>query len=891
MRQFLTIILSFFVVTCFSQNISVADDLFYNYEYRQAIGFYEKQDALKKDEALRLAYCYLKTGEYKKAANTYGQYLSDEDEINENDLFYAEALKNAGDYDKAKKYYERYRSVNMDSYQSLASIQSLPYLDSLKSLRPKYELIIDTLSSSTAADLLATKVDEGTIIVSELISDEEKTLQIKLEDETKESEIDLDYGTNLRPIAQLVLIYEGKKIPFTTDSKTPFHFGGYSIDPTTDKIYFTKTDITKTWRKFKEMPTIHVGNIDIVSQRITNIEQVEIPGFNKKKHALAHPLVLGDSVMYFSGNLEGTLGGFDLWKSRKVNGSWDTPVNLGKNINSKGDETFPFIKDSMLYFSSDGRVGYGGLDIYKSIQSKGSFSKAELLREPFNSAADDFGLFYTGELNEGGYVSSNRGTGKGDDDIYFFSVKKRIIQGVIRDKDGNPVEGAVVKLYDDEGNLVAEMVTGKDGKYRFEVLPDKSYTVVADWEGQQARMKFDVDDDWDDDKIRDISLKRVQAIVQGQVLDENGNPAANTLVKVVAINGIEIDQVKTDENGNFRFLVPVGNVYTVKASKKGYAAKKVIDVDENWDDNQQLSLKLREAVTSQGTVYNEDGTVAANTEISLYNQNGYLLEKSRTDENGRYQFILKNRRNYQMVAKKPGYEGVENIYTGKNWDSQKDVDLYLLPYTTVAKGKVTIKGEDGKPLEEVKIILTDEVTKRKIVTVTDKNGEFEVKLDKKRNYIMKMEKVEYYPRTIEMSPNSAYGDSIDLATYYNLEMEYSGYLIENIYFEFASARITRESKEQLKKLAKTMRKRPNTDVYIKSYADCRGSDRANEKISEARSKAVRKYLERKKVPKDRIFTKSMGATNFVNNCVTSSACSEEEHALNRRSEFELIDRK
>ncbi len=891
MKHVALIIFSLFSFVSFSQNISVADDLFYNYEYRQAIKFYEQQGSLKKDEALRLAYCYLKTGAYEKAAETYGNYLSEKDPIGDEDLFYAEALKNSGNYEKAKTYYERYRSANMDAYQALISQQSLQYLDSLKDLRPSYELIIDSTASSTAADLLATKVDEGTIIVSELINEEDKSLQIQLEDKTKESEVDLAYGKNLRPIAQLVLVYDGKKIPFTTDSKTPFHFGGYSIDRTTDKIYFTKTDITKTWKKFKEMPTIHVGNIDIIGQRITNIKPVDIPGFNKKKHALAHPLVLGDSVMYFSANLEGTLGGFDLWKTVKSNGSWGTPVNLGKNINTKGDEVFPYIKDSNFYFSSDGRIGYGGLDIYKSVWSNGTFSKAELLRQPFNSPEDDFGLFYSENLSDGGYVSSNRGTGTGDDDIYFFSVKKRVLQGIVTDKDGNPVEGATVKLYDDEGNLISEMVTGKDGKYRFLVEPDKSYTVVTDWEGQQAKMKFDVDDNWDDDKINEISLKRVQAVVQGQILDENGNPAANTLVKVVAINGIEIDQVKTDENGNFRFLVPVGNLYTVKASKKGFTAKKVIDVDENWDDNTKLSLKLKEGVTSQGTVYNEDGTVATNTDIYLYNHNGYLLEKSQTDENGKYQFVLKNRRNYQIAAKKSGYEGVENIYTGKNWDSQKDLDIYLLPYTTVASGKVTIKGEDGKPLRRVKIILTDQVTKRKVVTITDKNGEFEVKLDNKRDYILRMEKLEYYPRTIEMSANSAYGDSINLTDYYNLEMEYSGYLIESIYFEFASARITRESKEQLKKLARTMRKRPNTDVYIKSYADCRGSDRANEKITEARSKSVRRYLQRKKVPKDRIFTKSMGATNFVNNCVTPDACSEEEHSLNRRSEFELIERK
>ena len=101
------------------------------------------------------------------------------------------------------------------------------------------------------------------------------------------------------------------------------------------------------------------------------------------------------------------------------------------------------------------------------------------------------------------------------------------------------------------------------------------------------------------------------------------------------IDGYSVDVrlIKTDENGNFRFLVSVGNLYIDKASKKGFTAKKVIDVDENWDDNTKLSLKLKEGVTSQGTVYNEDGTVATNTDIYLYNHNGYLLEKSQTDEN------------------------------------------------------------------------------------------------------------------------------------------------------------------------------------------------------------------------------------------------------------------
>lgn len=145
---------------------------------------------------------------------------------------------------------------------------------------------------------------------------------------------------------------------------------------------------------------------------------------------VAHPALSPDGqTLYFVSDCEkGSFGGLDLWKSlRNVDGSWGPAQNLGPMINTAGDEVFPSVRqDGTLYFSSNGRRGFGGLDIYKAVTDDDGRVQVTNLGVPINSAGDDFGITFVG-LAEEGLFSSNRGSSKGYDDIYSFYLPPVIL--------------------------------------------------------------------------------------------------------------------------------------------------------------------------------------------------------------------------------------------------------------------------------------------------------------------------------------------------------------------------------------------------------------------------------------------------------------------------------
>lgn len=150
---------------------------------------------------------------------------------------------------------------------------------------------------------------------------------------------------------------------------------------------------------------------------------------------VAHPTLSPDGqVLYFvSDREEGSVGGLDIWKSlRNVGGTWGPAQNMGAIVNSKGDEMFPYVRhDGTLYFSSNGHKGYGGLDIYKAIEREDGRYEVVNMGVPINSAGDDFGIAFMGNAEEG-LLSSNRGNGKGYDDIYSFCLPPVVLSVEVR---------------------------------------------------------------------------------------------------------------------------------------------------------------------------------------------------------------------------------------------------------------------------------------------------------------------------------------------------------------------------------------------------------------------------------------------------------------------------
>ena len=206
-------------------------------------------------------------------------------------------------------------------------------------------------------------------------------------------------------------------------------------------------------------------------------------------HSYGHP-ALGDEdkVLYFSSDRDGGFGGFDIWAvtySRRSK-SWGNPVNLGPQINSPGNEYFPYWNkhDSRLYFSSDYWPGLGGLDMFAADKTEeiNVWKDVENLREPLNSGGDDFGITFTNQNSKKGYFTSNRGDRTNTDDIYAFDIIPLVItiKGVVTDCNTNkPLAGATVVLANDRDTTTMVLKTNANGEYMATLNPKTNYEVVA----------------------------------------------------------------------------------------------------------------------------------------------------------------------------------------------------------------------------------------------------------------------------------------------------------------------------------------------------------------------------------------------------------------------------
>ncbi|MBO0933353.1 OmpA family protein [Fibrella aquatilis] len=219
-------------------------------------------------------------------------------------------------------------------------------------------------------------------------------------------------------------------------------------------------------------------------------------------------------TLYFASNRAGSVGGIDLYRANMdASGRFGRPVNMGRDINTPGDEMFPFVAaDGKLYFSSDGHPGLGKLDVFVATRS-GGVIRIENMGQPINSPADDFGLTFP-EANKG-YMASNRAGGKGDDDIYLVEsgqpdtttiakkdppkpgtpgapkVVRYFLAGSVATNTtpNNPLDSARVRIVDDANDAtVAEVTTGQPGTFgKFPVQEGKTYSILAERRGYLTR--------------------------------------------------------------------------------------------------------------------------------------------------------------------------------------------------------------------------------------------------------------------------------------------------------------------------------------------------------------------------------------------------------------------
>ncbi len=256
----------------------------------------------------------------------------------------------------------------------------------------------------------------------------------------------------------------------------------YSSDYKT--VYFSAKKDKK--KKSKEIDQLFRADIDDDGNWI-NIKKLP---FNDSKYSSGQPTLSKDGKkLYFVSNGRASYGGKDIFVvTINEDGTYGEPTNLGDKINTRGDEVTPFItENNMLYFSSNGRSdSMGNLDVYASEVFDNSVSEAFHLDAPINSINDDF-AYIINNKNNAGYFSSNRLQGQDNQDMYSFIIEEikpekclQEIAGIVRDKQTEKVlNDAAMTLFDDEGNQIEQIITDKNGAYKFTLDCNKTYTLVA----------------------------------------------------------------------------------------------------------------------------------------------------------------------------------------------------------------------------------------------------------------------------------------------------------------------------------------------------------------------------------------------------------------------------
>jgi len=299
--------------------------------------------------------------------------------------------------------------------------------------------------------------------------------------------------------------------PFAKEISSEYHEGPVCFDRTAETVYFSRNVVLNGKIKTDKDGTQRMRLYTSKKTGGTWSDPVALP-FNTNEFDDCHPAISIDGdKLFFASNRPGGLGGMDLYVAYRVGESWSEPVNLGPNVNTKGNEVFPFVHaDNTLYFaSSSGPGGKGGFDLYYTTPTgSNEWSKPVNLGEPFNTSGDDFGLIV--DLDKiNGYYSTNGAGGAGGDEIQSFYVEngnldqylkqqnteleKYPLKVVVVDKrSGAPIEDATIRILsteggnvigrDEAGNLIT--ITSENGQDVMKALPpDKGIEGSTDYTG------------------------------------------------------------------------------------------------------------------------------------------------------------------------------------------------------------------------------------------------------------------------------------------------------------------------------------------------------------------------------------------------------------------------
>lgn len=548
--------------------------------------------------------------------------------------------------------------------------------------------------------------------------------------------------------------------PFSKEISSQFHDGPVCFDRTAETVYFSRNHLQNGKEKLAKDGVQRMGLYMSKKAGSTWSAPEPLP-FNNIDVDDCHPsLSIDGDKLFFASNRTGGQGGMDLWVSYRVGESWSEPVNLGAEINGKGNDVFPFIHaDNTLYYASTSFGGSGGLDLFFSTSDGAKWSKPTNMGAPFNTGGDDFGLI--ADLNKiNGYFASNGQGGKGGDEILSFHVNDGTLDDLYKHAPKKETDGVF---------CVVDAATGAK-------LPNA--------------------------EVRLINLENGSVIGR----DENGN----------------LITIRTEDGQDVMRSVPPDKGITGTTGADGC-----------------FTTKLR-----------------AGTYVVMGTHEGYDTKQM------------------QVVAK----------------DAPVNATLALGKGTgKVRWNAAAFNHFSNTPLNGAMFVLTNKQTGARDTVYADANGNVDKYLDADTKYRVDVFQNGRVLGTTEID-TANWVDGTPISQNISVAPLVEGTIIElpHIYYNFNDATLRPDAQQDMDLLVSLMRQHPTLTVELASHTDSRGSHSYNRELSQRRANGVVEYLVTRGISRNRLRPVGYGEDQPRNRCVDGVACSDAEHARNRRTAVRIL---
>jgi len=580
-----------------------AQKSFDNYSYSKAIEKYEDAQDSTIESNRNLAISYYKVGETQKAEELYAIIVGQDGSTPEDIYTYASILEENKKYSQANTWMDKFVAKTPQDKRALNYTKNKSAYTQLA--QDKGQFSVKNLDINSAQEDFSPVYYKDKVLFA---SSREGVKPIRRK-----------WNWNKLPFLD---IYEANKaddnelsmaLPFKKKLNKKYHEGPVCFNKEETKMVFTRNNYNGKSLDGVIKLQLFTTQIDSEGKWGT---PVAFP-LNSNEYSVGHATLTQDGKwMYFASDMPGGLGGVDIYKiAVNEDGTYGEAINLGDKINTEGNEMFPSIhKDGMLFFSSDGLAGLGGLDVFVAqIKDDGSIGKVMNLGTPVNTSKDDFS-FILDNSAKAGYFASNREGGKGDDDIYSFNLLKpfmfgKLIKGTAKDKDGNILAGTVVNLLDLEGKVLQTATTDANGGYEFTVDADKKFYLNGNKEDYfEGNNSADTHTE-DEIIIADLMLEKDPGLSLYALVTDKKSGTALEGVTVTLIDNMtgKSETFTTPATGDFRKPLMDKKLndrgsYNLVIQKEGYFTKTVtynteFDKEGQYDVHANLDLGLDKEVT------------------------------------------------------------------------------------------------------------------------------------------------------------------------------------------------------------------------------------------------------------------------------------------------------